>query len=70
MCVGDECSESDQILQDVAQVGALGADAQVVQHHIALRVGELGALAFGLERLLDGGEILVAGRITLRKQRR
>jgi hypothetical protein len=57
------------ILQDIAQVGALGADAEVVQHHIALAVVELGGLALGLERLLDGVEVLATGG-TLRKQRR
>jgi hypothetical protein len=54
-------------IQDIAQVSPLGANAQVVQHHVALGELELGALALGLERLLDGLEVLVPG--TLRRQR-
>ena len=68
LVVALEGSVTERRLQNIAQVGALGADAQVVQHHVALGILELGALALGLERLLDGGQVLVTG--TLRKQAR
>jgi len=56
------CLEKE-LLQDVAQIGPLGAHAEVVQHHVALRELELGALALGLERRLDGVEVLVTGTL-------
>ncbi len=71
---GDHAKGGDHLelivaLEDVAQIGPLGADAQVVEHHIAVRVLELGALALGLERLLDGVEVLVTAG-TLPRQTR
>jgi hypothetical protein len=64
----DQIQREEAGLQDIAQVGALGADAQIIQHHVALGILELGGLALGLEGLLDGGKVLVTG--TLRKRTR
>jgi hypothetical protein len=56
-------------LQDVFEVGALGADAQVVEDGITLLVLELGGVALLLLSLLDGGEMRAVtgrlGRLTL-----
>lgn len=46
-------------LENVVKLVALGADAEVVKHNVALGVCELGALALGLERLLLGFKVLV-----------
>jgi len=47
-------------LQNVAEVVSLGSDAEIVEHDIAFRVLELGALGLGLEGFLDGIKILIA----------
>jgi acyl-CoA thioesterase FadM len=46
-------------LEDVGEVGALGADTKVVENNIALLVAELGAAGLGLLRLGDQVEVLV-----------
>jgi hypothetical protein len=44
-------------LQDVFQVGALGADAQVVEDGVALLVVKLGGVTLGLLGRFDGVEV-------------
>ena len=56
-------------IQDVAQIGPFGTNAEIVQHRVALSELELGSLALGLQRLLDGVEILVPTG-TLRRRTR
>jgi hypothetical protein len=46
-------------LEDVGEVGALGADPKVIENDIALLVAELGAAGLGLLRLGDQVEVLV-----------
>jgi hypothetical protein len=46
-------------LEDIGEVGALGADTKVVKDDIALLVAELGAAGLGLLRLGDQVEVLV-----------
>jgi len=53
-------------LLDIFKIGALGADAQVVEHYVALLVRELGALGLGLLGLCDGLKVLIVARAGLR----
>ena len=53
-----ECWEGLEVLrafEDVGEVGAEGADAEVVERDVALFVCELGAGGLGLLGRLDGG---------------
>jgi hypothetical protein len=59
-----ECWEGLEVLgalEDVGELGTEGADAEVVEGDVALFVGELGAVGFGLLGLLDGVEDLWVG---------
>ena len=47
-------NSSVAFLQDVFEVCSLGADAEVIQHHAALRVLELGSLGLRLHGGSDG----------------
>ncbi len=47
-------------LQDIAEISALGANSEVIEHDIALTILELSPLGLRVLGLLDGLKVLVA----------
>ena len=56
-------------LQDVSEISALRANAEIVQNGVTFFVNEFSRLAFLLQGLLDSVEVLVTLRLILHHKR-